>query len=147
MSIAFLGRKALSACRICSTKMMQSYSLKPWIILIQITCAQNLCWQKTVTLIELEELPKTGSHFPWLIQALDKILFHLELPKCGMYFLTIWPVIEAFFLSRLLFPLYLESYNGDPFVQFSIHIFLIRYINYIYFLHYIWGNGTVPTQG
>ena len=21
----------------------------------------------------------TGSHFPWLIQALDKILFHLEL--------------------------------------------------------------------
>ena len=44
---------------------------------------------KNSTLIELEELPKTGSHFPWLIQALDKILFHLELPKCGMYFLTL----------------------------------------------------------
>ena len=58
-------------------------------ILLQITCAQNLCWQKTATLIELEELPKTGSHFPWLIQTLDKIIFHLELPKCGMYFLTI----------------------------------------------------------
>ena len=115
----------------CDHPEKNSYFKRWWIILHQITCAQYLCWQKTATLIELEELPRTGSHFPWLIQALDKILFHLELPKCGMYFLTMWPVIEAFFLSRLLFPLYLESHNGDPIVQFSVHIFLVRQ-NYIY---------------
>ena len=52
-------------------------------------CIEHININSHSTLIELEELPKTGSHFPWLIKALDKILFHLELPKCGMYFLII----------------------------------------------------------
>ena len=46
-------------------KIIFKYSKR--IKLLQITCTQNLFWLKSAILIELEELPKTESHFPWCI--------------------------------------------------------------------------------